>query len=303
MYNFRTDLADERTDIISKNSSQNNDGILIEKNTYSETIDVCRVKVLNELGSEKIDKKIGNYITINMNNLELIDTDNLNKIIDVVFSELSTLIKDYNSFLIVGLGNEETIADSVGPKVIKDLEITRHLIKYKPELIPSNIKEISAIAPGVLGTTGIETQEIIKSIVEKINFDAIIVIDALSSCNISRLLSTIQLCDTGIVPGSGVSNKRKEISFETMGIPVIALGVPTVVSSATIVADTLDILARKFDEFNFIKNSTHQDKQKLIETILEPANYNLTVMPKDVDVLVDNMKQIISSSLNKISGL
>ena len=123
-------------------------------------------------------------------------------------------------------------------------------------------------------------------------------IDALASNNISRLLKTIQICDTGIIPGSGVGNKRNEISKETMGVPVIAIGIPTVVEAATIVANTFDILVDKFEEFDFLKDSTYEDKYKLIKTVLEPSKYNLAVMPKEIDDLVDNMKEIISNAIN-----
>lgn len=300
MFNFRTDLADERTELLKKQSEENDlDGIISEEKKYSDSISVNTVKVTNDYGSKKIDKKIGTYTTINIKNLSIIDQSDLELIINIFSEELSKLINNYKSFLIVGLGNEDTTADSIGPKVVKNIEITRHIIKYKPELLPSNSLEISAIAPGVLGTTGIETQEILKGIIDKIHFDALIVIDALSSNNISRLLKTIQLCDTGIIPGSGVENKRKEISLDTMGIPVIAIGVPTVVEAATIVTDTLNILESKFSEFNFLKDSTYEDKHKLIRTVLEPSDFNLSVMPKEIDDLVDNMNQVISSGINK----
>ncbi len=187
-----------------------------------------------------------------------------------------------------------------GPKVIKNLEITRHIIKYKPELLPSGTREVSAIAPGVLGTTGIETQEILKGLVKRLNLGTIIVIDALASNDISRLLKTIQICDTGIVPGGGVDNRRKEISFETMGVPVIAVGVPTIVEAATIVANSIDIMSKQFEEFKFLEGSSYSEKYKLIKMVLEPSKYNLAVMPKEIDDLVDNMKEIISGGINKI---
>ena len=128
---------------------------------------------------------------------------------------------------------------------------------------------------------------------------AIIVIDALASNNISRLLKTIQICDTGITPGAGVNNKRKEISEDTMGVKVIAVGVPTIVEAATIVADSIDILTEKFDEFKFLKDSTYEEKYQLVKMVLEPSNYNLAVMPKEIDDLVDNMKEIIANGINK----
>ncbi|MBR3134822.1 MAG: GPR endopeptidase [Clostridia bacterium] len=302
MLSFRTDLADERTILLKEEiHKQDIDGITTSTKQYSNNVNVCTVNVINEIGSKKIDKKIGIYKTINIENIDIISNDELEEITEVFVQELSPIINNFQSLLIVGLGNEDTTADSIGPKVIKNLEITRHIMKYHPELLPSNSKEISAIFPGVLGTTGIETQEILKGIVNYTKPEALVVIDALASNNISRLLKTIQICNTGIVPGAGVGNKRDEISFETLGIPVIAIGVPTVVSAATIVADTLDILTQQFEEFSFIKNSSHSDKQKLIEVVLEPAHFNLAVMPKEIDTLVDNMKEIISSGINALN--
>lgn len=174
-------------------------------------------------------KKVGSYITINIKNIDVISFDELNEAINIFAEELKKIIQNVNKVLVVGLGNVDTTADSIGPNAIKDIEITRHIIKYKPELLDENEIEVSAISPGVLGTTGIESQEIIKAIVDKVKPELIIAIDALASNDISRLLKTIQLCDTGITPGSGVKNRRREISKETMGVDVIAVGVPTVV--------------------------------------------------------------------------
>ena len=299
MYDFRTDLADERTQICKENDKKKDlDGIETETKKVSNNLELTRVKILNEQGSKKIDKKIGTYTTINIKDLEIINQEEIDEAFDLVSKEIKSMIDNDKPALIVGLGNEDTTADSIGPKVVKNLEITRHILKYKPELLEEGTREISALAPGVLGTTGIETQEIIKSVVEKIDVGVIIVIDALASNNIARLLKTIQICDTGIVPGSGVKNKRKEISKDTMGVKVIAIGVPTVVEAATIVANTFDILVDKFEEFDFLKDSSYEDKYMLIKTVLEPCKYNLAVMPKEIDDLVDNMKEIISKGIN-----
>lgn len=300
MLDFRTDLADERAQIFKDNNKKKDlDGIETEKNKITDNLEITRVKVLNEEGSKKIDKKVGTYTTINIKDIEIINGEEIEEAYRLVTEEIKSLLGDDDApILVVGLGNEDTTADSLGPKVIKDLEITRHILKYKPELFKNKTREISAIAPGVLGTTGIETQEIIKSVVEKIDVGTIIVIDALASNNISRLLKTIQICDTGIVPGSGVENKRKEISKDTMGVKVIAIGVPTVVEAATIVANSFDILVENFNEFEFLKDSTYEDKYRLIKTVLEPCKYNLAVMPKEIDDLVDNMTEIISKGIN-----
>ena len=296
MFEFRTDLADERTEIYKKRVDQGKlDGIKITHQNETDKIEVTTVEVLNEDGSKKIDKKIGKYTTINIKDIEIINEDEMEKAKNICAKEISKMIKNNDPILVIGLGNEEITADSIGYKVIKNLFVTRHIFKYSPELLPKGTREISALTPGVLGTTGIETQEIIKGVVEKINIGTIIVIDALATNDISRLLKTIQICDTGIIPGGGVKNKRKEISYETMGVPVIAIGVPTVVEAATIVANSIDILASRFEEFGFLRESTHEDRYKLIKMVLEPSKYNLAVMPKEIDELVDNMKEIIAN--------
>lgn len=300
MFDFRTDLADERMEeCVERTIDGKIDGIVSERKVFSEKIDVNTVKVLNEEGSKKIEKKVGTYITINIKDIDFISDEEMDQAKKIFADELKSILNTDGNILIVGLGNEDTTADSIGPKVTKDLEITRHILKYKPELLPEGTREISAIAPGVLGTTGIETQEILKGIVQKLDLGAIIVIDALASNNISRLLKTIQICDTGITPGAGVNNKRKEISEDTMGVKVIAVGVPTIVEAATIVADSIDILTEKFDEFKFLKDSTYEEKYQLVKMVLEPSNYNLAVMPKEIDDLVDNMKEIIANGINK----
>lgn len=303
MINFRTDLADERYDICKNKSKL--DGVESINEKISEKISVNRVIVKNEEGSRTLQKKVGNYITINFNDVNILEENELELMKETLKKELDGLISNVNnnrmkSFLVVGLGNEDSTADSIGPKVVKNLKITRHILKYEPELISKETKELCAISPGVLGTTGIETQEIIKGVIDKVKVDGIIVIDALSTNNIGRLLKTVQITDTGIFPGAGVDNKRKEISKETMNVPVIAIGVPTVVEAATIVANTFELLTNKFDEFKFLKESNFDEEYKLIKMVLEPSNFNLAVMPKEIDDLVDNFKEIISYGINKL---
>lgn len=295
MIDFRTDLADERLSECIKSGEV--EGISSENIDLDNTLKVTRVKVLNEKGKQKIGKEIGTYITLEIKNIDIISKDELEKISKILAEQLKELVKGDNSILVVGLGNIDTTADSIGPKVIKDLQITRHIKKYAPNLIDKNAIEISGIAPGVLGTTGIETGDI-KGIVEKVKPDAIIAIDALISRDISRLFKTIQISDTGITPGAGVGNSRKEISKKTMGIPVIAVGVPTLVEAATIVADSIDLISKQFEEFKDLQEASKEDKYRLIKAVLEPSKYNLAVTPKEVDSLVDNMKLIIAHGIN-----
>lgn len=297
MLDFRTDMADERLKECEKEGKI--EGISSENINVNDKIKVTKVRVLNEQGKEKIGKEVGTYITIEIKEIEVINEEELEKVSKILSRQIQELIKPYKSILVVGLGNIDTTVDSIGPKVIKDLKITRHLKKYAPDLVGKNAKELSGIAPGVLGTTGIETQEILKGIVEKVNPDVIIAIDALISRDISRLFKTIQISNTGITPGAGVGNTRKEISRKTMGVPVIAIGVPTLVEAATIVANSIELIANQFEEFAQLKNATKEDKYRLMKAVLEPSKFNLTVTPKEVDDLVDNMKLIIAHGINE----
>ena len=234
MYNFRTDLALERTSIYRKaNKLENIDGIETEEKDVNEKIKVSRVKITNENGEQAIGKPRGTYITIDINQLKIAQQEDLQKASEILSEELKHIIDNHVSkqddILVVGLGNIYVTPDALGPKVINEIDVTRHIIKYLPQYIDENARPVTAMAPGVLGTTGIETLEILKGVVDNIKPKLLIVIDALASRSIERISSTIQISDTGIVPGAGVGNTRKEISQNTLGIPVVALGIPTVV--------------------------------------------------------------------------
>ena len=292
--NFRTDFADERLEICNEKDYANK-GIKVENRKISDKLDICKVDVTNSDGEKLLGKKIGTYTTVNIKDLEIITKDEFEAVKKIFATEIGTFIKDARSLLIIGLGNSETTADSIGPKVVNNLKITRHILKYEPDLLPKNTISTSAIAPGVLGTTGIETEEIVKSMVEIVKPDKTIVIDAMATSNTERLLKTIQISDTGIEPGAGVNNKRKEISKDTIGVPVIAIGVPTVVDAAVIVAQSFEKLSEKFNEFEFLKGSSFEERYKLIKL---SSDEDLVVMPKDIDSLVDNLKEIISFGIN-----
>lgn len=308
MINFNTDMADERRDIYRKanNIEDNIEGIETENQEINDKIKISRVKITNEKGAEAIGKPIGNYITIDIKKLKIADNEEIQKASETVTSELQTLINKHidkkGDILIVGLGNTYVTPDSLGPKVVKDMDITRHLLKYAPEYIDPETRPVTAIAPGVLGTTGIETMEIIKGIVDNIKPKLIIVIDSLSSKSIERISSTVQIADTGIVPGAGVGNARNEVSEKTLGIPVIAIGVPMVVEAATIAADSIDLFIEKLqqeaksnDYLNELKNV---DKYEMIREALIPKEYNLIVTPKEIDDLIENMKDVIARGIN-----
>lgn len=307
-FNFRTDLAVERRDLYRKANhiEQEVNGIETEEEKTGEYITTTRVKVTNQQGAEAIGKPIGNYITIDIKNLKIANEDEIQKASEVVTKELKTLIEKHIDnkapILVVGLGNLYVTPDALGPKVINEIDITRHLLEYMPDVLDENTRSVSAISPGVLGTTGIETQEILKGIVENIKPQLIIIIDALASRSIERISSSIQLADTGIVPGAGVGNTRKELSKDTLGVPVIALGIPTVVDAATIAADSLTLFIQKVQEQaqsnDFLNQLQEEDKYEMIKEVLTPSDYNFIVTPKEIDDLIENMKDIVARGIN-----
>ena len=308
MYNFRTDLALERRDLFNKAHNLKNDieGIETEEEKIDDNILVSRVKITNEKGEEAIGKRKGNYITVDVKNLKIANEEEIQKMSEVVTKELKSLLAKHvaekDSILIVGLGNIYVTPDSLGPKVINEIDITRHLLEYMPEVLDKNTREVSAISPGVLGTTGIETMEILKGIVDNVKPKLVIIIDALASRNIERISSSVQLADTGIVPGAGVGNARKELTESTLGIPVIAMGIPTVVEAATIAADSLTLFIKKAQENgksnDFLNRLQEEDKYQIIKEILAPEEYNFIVTPKEIDNLIEKMKDIVARGIN-----
>ena len=307
MYNFRTDLAVERTNLYRKaNKLEEIDGIETEDQEINENIKVSRVKITNENGEQAIGKKKGVYVTIDLKDLKVADEDEIQKASETLSNELKTLIQNHvqskDDIMVVGLGNIYVTPDSLGPKVINEIDVTRHIIKYLPQYIDENARPVTAISPGVLGTTGIETYEILKGIVDNVKPKLIIVIDALASRSIERISSTIQISDTGIVPGAGVGNTRAEISERTLGIPVIALGIPTVVESAVLVNDCLDLLIEKMQNEAksnvYLNQLKEQDNYEKIKDVLNPQNYNMIVTPKEIDDLIENMKDVVARGIN-----
>ena len=308
MYNFRTDLASERRDIYQKaNNLEQIEGIEATKEDIDENIKVERVKITNENGEKAIGKPIGDYITIDIQKLKIAQEEELEKAGEILANELKTIVaKHVNSqgeILVVGLGNSYVTPDSLGPKVTNEIEVTRHIINYLPQYVEEGTRMVSAIAPGVLGTTGIETAEILKGIVDNIHPKLVIVIDALASRSIERISSTVQLSDTGIVPGAGVGNTRNEISQKTLGIPVVAIGIPTVVETAVLVNDCLDLFITKLQEEaksnDYLNQLKQEDNYEEIKEALVPKDYNLIVTPKEIDVLIENMTQVVATGINR----
>ncbi len=304
MVNFRTDMAVERNDMYKKQNGQI-DGVEVQ-NEEKENIKITRVKITNEEGEKALNKPKGNYITLDIKNIKTIDNEQIEKISDNLAEELRNIIKEHISdtedILIVGLGNLYVTPDALGPKVVPEIEITRHILEYMPKAMPEDTRPVSAISPGVLGTTGIETMEILKGIVENVKPKMLIVIDALATRSIERISSSIQIADTGIVPGAGVNNTRKEISQKTLGIPVIALGIPTVVDLASITNDCIDLfienLQQKAMSNDYLNKLREQDNYEEIKEALVPKDYNMIVTPKEIDKLIENMSKIVATGIN-----
>ena len=309
MYNFRTDLASERRDIYQKanNVEGQINGVESEQEEIDENLKVERVRITNEEGEKAIGKPIGTYVTVDIKGLKIAQEEELEKASTVVSKELGKIIDKHidkkGEILVVGLGNIYVTPDSLGPKVINDIEVTRHIINYLPQYVEEGTRMVSAISPGVLGTTGIETVEILKGIVDNINPKLLIVIDALASRSIERISSTVQISDTGIVPGAGVGNTRREISKNSLGIPVIAIGIPTVVETAVLVNDSLDLFIEKLQDEaksnDYLNRLKEEDNYEEIKEALIPKEYNLIVTPKEIDELIENMKIIVATGINQ----
>lgn len=307
MYNFRTDLALERRDIYQKANKLNQiDGVESTEEEINDNIKVSRVKITNSKGEEALGKPIGTYVTIDVKKLKMAGEEEIQKTSEVLTDELKKIVEmhvnNQEDILIVGLGNIYVTPDALGPKVINEIDVTRHIIKYLPQYVDEATRPVSAISPGVLGTTGIETVEILKGIVENIHPKLLIVIDALASRSIERISSTIQISDTGIVPGAGVGNTREEISENSLGIPVVSIGIPTVVELATLVSDGIDIfidrLQEKAESNEYLNKLQQNDKYEEVKEALNVGDYNMIVTPKEIDDLIENMKDIVARGIN-----
>ncbi len=293
-YNIHTDLALEDKERFESDNVEIS-GVSVEEYYDDENeIRVTEVKIMTENGAKTMGKPIGTYITMEIQNLTLSDEEYHKIVSNEVASHIQSILpiekEDYTA-LVVGLGNRDVTPDALGPKVVESLNITRHIIREygKYAMGEEEVHMISAIAPGVMAQTGMESYEIIKGIVEEIHPDVVFVVDALAARNTRRLNRTIQIADTGIHPGSGVGNHRNEISKSTLGIPVIAIGVPTVVDAATIVRDTVE---------NLISTLDKEDKYEVLQDIIQPHLYGMFVTPKDIDESIDRIGVTIADGLN-----
>lgn len=274
MFSHRTDLALEATQLLNQTVTEAISGVTQEERT-TEGFPVIQVDITTEEGAEAIGKPQGRYLTLDLNGLLRREADAFPRAARALAQELGSLLPqaaDSASALVVGLGNRLVTPDAVGPRAADYTMVTRHLIHQAPEQF-APFRPVSALAAGVLGTTGVESGELVKALAGQIHPDFIIAVDALAARSVHRLCSTVQLADTGIIPGSGVGNARQALNQETLGVPVIAVGVPTVVDAATLAADL-----------------TGQTPDNALGSLL--------VTPKDIDVLVSDVAKVIGYGLN-----
>lgn len=309
-YNIRTDLALETRERFVSDHVEI-PGVSVEE-TYDEEREIrtTRVVVETENGAKMMGKPVGTYLTIEAPNMAVPDEDYHREISKKLAEDIKELVperKEEVSVLVVGLGNREVTPDALGPYVVGNICITRHMIREfgAASLGEEQRNPVSGIVPGVMAQTGMETLEIIRGVVKETHPDLIIAVDALAARSTRRLNRTIQITDTGINPGSGVGNHRNGLNKQVLGIPVIAIGVPTVVDAATIVNDTMEnlILALESSEAlksvgEVLRSYNAAEKYELIKELIAPHLNGMFVTPKDVDEMVKQISYTISEGLN-----
>lgn len=291
----RTDLALEVREKFEQDNVEVQGVILKETYHKNKDIKVTTVVVENEHGAKVMGKPIGTYITIEAPKLSEEDESYHKPLSKEIAKYLKELMGENveEHVLIVGLGNRDITPDALGPQVVDNLFVTRHLIKeFGEEFKTHNKMEImSAIAPGVMGQTGMEASEILKGIIHETNPKIVIVIDALAARSVHRLNTTIQITDTGISPGSGVGNNRKALNMEGLGVKVIAIGVPTVVDASTIVYDAME-------NFMSDKGFSENEVNDFIKEVGDATIKNMFVTPKNIDESIKKVSYTISEALN-----
>lgn len=309
-FSDRTDLALEAKEIASRSLGESISGIQVTTHE-DQGITVTRMNVHNEQGSKAIGKLMGNYLTIEVPELRNKDSVLQERVATTFAKEFEWFLGQINipasaKILVIGLGNWNVTPDALGPIVVENIMVTRHLFELMPDQVSPGYRQVSAIAPGVLGITGIETSDIVHGIVEQSKPDLIIAIDALASKALQRVNTTIQIADTGIHPGSGIGNKRKGINSESMGVPVIAIGVPTVVYASTIVNNSIELLLNHMKQqtehteqiFGVLEHLSEDERLQFVKEVLGPLGHDLLVTTKEIDEFIGDIANVIASGLN-----
>ncbi len=311
-FSVRTDLAIEISNALKldKDDSYEIPGVEVkQKNIEEGALAVTKVRILNEDGEKNMGKPIGDYITIESNGLKQNNPELHEKIIMVLAEAIKSLLPEKKqeqlNVLVIGLGNRFATPDTLGPKVANQVFVTRHMALKAPELLDEGVCYLSSFAPSVMGLTGIETAEIISGVAANVKPDCIIAIDALAARSAARINTTIQITDTGISPGAGVGNKRKELNEASVGCKVIAVGVPTVVDTVTLVSDALNDLiqhmlkqAEHSPFYDMLKELTEQEHYQLVKESIYPEISELFVTPKEIDEVMEYLSSIVANGIN-----
>ncbi len=302
---LRTDLAVEARENLTEETRDHIPGLNVENETdKAEDIFVTRVHISSDAAQQVIGKPQGMYVTVEAPGLRYKNTLLEGKVMNYVAQELAKLltISANATVLIVGLGNWNVTPDALGPRAVDKIVVTRHLDKMLSPELQGGVRMVCALAPGVLGLTGMETAEIIKGVVSEIKPHVVIAIDSLAAASSSRVVTTVQISTTGIHPGSGVGNKRFGLTQESLGIPVIAIGVPTVVHASTIAMDTIHTLqehAAFARYFKSMESLSDQDQQRIVRQILPDILGDMMVTPKEVDRMIDDIADVVAGGINQ----
>lgn len=308
-FGARTDLALEEKERFEKDDVEISGVIVEEKYLKNQDVSITKVIIETENGARLMGKPKGVYITLEAAAMSEPDEDYHREISEILAKIILELMPEKRelSVLVTGLGNDQVTADSLGPFVVENLKINRHLVKEYGSCVLKKGKDtlLSGVIPGVMGRTGMETVEIIRGIVRESKADVVIAVDALAARNTRRLVRTIQIANTGIHPGSGVGNNRYAINEETLGVPVIAIGVPTVVDAATIVGDSMENLLNALEEnsaLNGVRKSYESfeaaEQHALVKEVIAPNLNGMYVTPKDIDETVKRISFTISEAIN-----
>lgn len=315
-YKIRTDLAMEQKERFESDHVEVSGVVLEEEYDEEKEIKITTVRIETENGAKAMGKPVGTYLTLEAPNMAAADEGYHREISETLAGFLEKYMKDTEenqekgySVLVVGLGNREVTPDALGPYVVDQLNVTRHIVQEygRYAVGKGGSRIVSAIVPGVMAQTGMESAEFIRGIVNETTPDLIMVIDALAARSTKRLNRTIQISDAGIYPGAGVGNHRSEITKDTMGIPVIAIGVPTVVDAATIVNDTMENFITALETSETLKGVgvvlqgyNSAEKYELVKELIAPHLNGMFVTPKDIDDTVRRISYTISEAMNML---
>lgn len=300
---YRTDLAYEANESLMKKAN----GICLDTKNYDHG-ELVRLEILDDEAEKIIGKRKGKYITYETKSLKNLDSSQREEVIEILaqgIKDVSDLKRE--KILVVGLGNRNVTADALGPKTVEKIKVTRQYFKAYNKEYDEDYNEVCILEPGVLGTTGIETVNTIAGVVEKIKPTLLIIIDALASRKMKRLCSVVQITDAGIEPGSGIGNMQGSLNEDTIGVKVVAIGIPTVVDTATIVNDTIEMMEHTLKAgsedtsgiMGVLSDLKYEEKHLFIKEILSPMYGESIVTPSGVDELIENLSELIAESINR----